>query len=182
MANIKQLIAHMRPSLMMKRLRKHQGDVSESSKANILATCRILGKKITFYTDGTHIIQGKIDVTEEEMFKSHILRYAHASLLIGEPVGDKRKIYVDATVEPIRVWLYGVTAQTFIKRTKAAIQNGQITVDSVLDQHPEKSEKEITNVRDVRLFGRRTDQSSIPSINVREAYRSGDSIVHYDTN
>jgi len=181
-AKVKQFVAHMKPSLMMKRLLRHQGDVSEGSKANVLATCRILGKKITFYTDGTHVIHGKMDVTEEEMFKSHILRYAHASLLIGEPVGDKRKIYVDATVEPIRVWLYGVTIQTFVKRAKAAIELGKLSPDFVLDQHPENSEKEITNVGNVRLFGRHIDRPSVQDGNIRKAFSSGNSTVHYDTN
>ena len=181
MAKIIQFEAHMRPSNMMKRMRKHQGNLSESDKANVLAERTILGKKVTFLTDGTHYINGKIELDDEEMFNSHILRYTHASILIDEAVGDKKKLWVDASVNPVVIWLYGVPIESFVHQAKLAINGGHLEPGFILDQHPEHFERETDYVRNVKLFGRHVDRPSVPDRDIRKAYSSGDSIVHYDT-
>ena len=153
MDKIKQFKAHVRPSGFARRMFAHQGNLSEFSKASILAERTILGKKAIFFTNGEHILKGRIDLTEEEMFKSHILRYAHASLLVNEPVGDKKRIWVDATVDPVNIWLYGMTIQKFIQQAKMAIKRGTVEPSFILDQHPEHFVEETKNVRNVRLSG-----------------------------
>lgn len=151
MDRVKQFSAHLRPSGLTKKLFKHQGNLSESDKAHILGVRTILGKKVVLYKDGTHIIKGRTDLSEEEMFNSEILRFTHASLLINQPVGDKRKIWVDATVDPVNIWLYGVTIKQFIHKAKVAIKNGVTDPSFILDQHPEHFAKEIEDVRNVKL-------------------------------
>jgi hypothetical protein len=180
-ADIKQFVAHMKPSLMMKRMCAHQGNLSEGDKAQILAERVVLGKRVTFLKDGNHYINGKIDLTEEEMFNSELLRFAHASILINQEVGDKKKLWVDASVNPVIVWLYGVPIEKFVHQAKLAINQGHIEPGFILDQHPEHFERETNYVRNVRLFGRHSDRSSVQDCNVRQAYRSGNSTVHYDS-
>lgn len=135
MGNIKYFSAHLRPSNFVKRLRQHDGNVSSGSKAKVLAKRTVLGKRITFYENGMHVIHGELDITEEEMFNSNILRFIHASLLINEPVGDKAKIWVNAAVNPVQVWLYGMPIEQFIRKALFAIRTGKVSADCLLDQH-----------------------------------------------
>ena len=127
-----------RPSKMLKRLQAHQGDVSEGSHREILATRTILGKKVTFYRDGDHRVHSR-RVSDEESYHSEILRFAHASLLINQPVGDKRRCYVDATRNPCEVWVCGLRAEDLVKQAESAIRSGTVSDEYVLDQHPEHS-------------------------------------------
>lgn len=135
-----------RPSALMKRMLRHSGDVSEGTNHKVLATRTILNRKVTFYSDGTHFIH-RTGLNEEESFNSGILRFAHASLLINMPVGDKAYCYVDATKEPMEVYVYGMKLEDFIRKAKYLIKMGKVPKDYILDQ-------EFPNVRDVRLPGK----------------------------
>lgn len=94
----------MRPTPLLKRMREHTGDVSENSKTELLCERRILGRLVKFYTNGLREVEG---LDEQESYDSEILRFAHASILIQQGVGDKRLCYVDATKDPIELWLHG---------------------------------------------------------------------------
>ena len=107
MGKIKQFVAYPKPSRLMRRMIRHRGDVSEGNTRIPVATRTLLGRKITFYHNGERVIEG-LNITDEDMFNSEILRFAHASLLTGEPVGDRRMCCVDATANPVKVWLYGL--------------------------------------------------------------------------
>jgi len=102
------LTANCKPSSFIKRMQKHRGDVSEGTQPKIIAQRRILNKIVTFYHNGLRIIEG-VDLNEQEVHESEVLRFAHASLLISAPVGDKQACYVDATKNPVEVWVYGMT-------------------------------------------------------------------------
>ena len=138
---------------MLRKMRKHSGDVSVGSKTKVMAKRSVLGRNITFYENGLRVIEGEDDVTEEQQFNSEVLRLAHASLLINDAVGDKRMCYVDARVNPVVVYIYGMLASDFVSKAKELIKTGQIAEDFVLDSPIQ----ELKNVRNVRLFGRRVD-------------------------
>lgn len=143
---------NMRPSTMLKRMRAHVGDVSEGSKSKVMAKRTILGKKVTFYENGLRIVEDK-DLTEDDEYASEVLRLAHASLLINDAVGDKRQCWVDARYEPVKVVIYNMTAEKFIKKATQLMRDGEIDPDFVLNEHVRQTE-ESKNVRNVRLFGR----------------------------
>ena len=145
----------LRPSAMLKRMRAHTGDVSESSKAEIMARRTILGRKVTFYENGLRIVHSK-DLSEDDQYNSEILRLAHASLLIGQPVGDKRQCWVDASTNPVTIVIYNTPASKFVKKVTHLMRNGDIDPDFVLNSHLRETE-ESTNVRNVRLFGNRVN-------------------------
>ena len=126
-----QLSGHLKPSAFLKRMLKHS-DVSETSKTNLLATKIILGKKARFYTDGTRTIDG-IDLTDSEQYESQILRFAHASILINEPVGDKNACWVDATKDVVEVILYNMPIKQFIQNSKSKVTYGNSDPDFLLN-------------------------------------------------
>jgi len=97
--------AILRPSGLLKRMTAHKGDVSEGNKCKLIARRKILNKYVEFYRDGTRRIFGT-GLNDEESYDSEILRFAHASILINGPVGDKRLCWVDATKDPVELWLY----------------------------------------------------------------------------
>ena len=117
MGEMKYLSGHCRPSSFMRQIIKHTGDVSEGSEHKILAIRTIVGKKVTFYRNGYRRVRD-LNLTEEDTYDSEILRLAHASILIGEAIGKKSYCYVDATVEPVEVWIYGMKAEQFLSSTK----------------------------------------------------------------
>jgi hypothetical protein len=145
------LIAHCRPSLLMKRMVEHKCDVSEGTKYKSIAKRQLLGRQITFYSNGLRVIEG-LDLTEQEQHDSEILRLTHASILIGEPVGDKRMCWVDATKDPVEIWVYGMELKDFIKRSKVLVENNLLSVDFLLEE-PLKRTSELKNERNVKLFG-----------------------------
>lgn len=118
---VKQFSATLKPSLLMRRMIKHKGDVSEGTTSKIVAVRHILGHRIDFYYNGMRIIHG-LDLTEEEMYNSEILRFAHASLLTGEAVGDKRRCYVDATINPVEVWVYNTPIKSFVSDSTSFLE------------------------------------------------------------
>jgi hypothetical protein len=149
-SNIVPFTVHMKPSAYLKRMRAHSGDLSESSKGKVLAKRTILGKKVTFYTNGLREV-ADIDLSEEDEFNSEILRLAHASILINEPVGDKEACYVDSSFDPVQIFVWGMPVDEFLSTTKEGIQSGKINKDFVFDS-PLRETKEFSDGRNVRLF------------------------------
>jgi len=96
---------NVRPSALFKRLMKHRGEISEGDRYKIIATRTILGRKVDFYRNQLRVVHGT-NLTEEESYNSELLRFAHASILINGPVGDKKICWIDATQEPVELWLY----------------------------------------------------------------------------
>lgn len=143
---------NIRPSAMLKRMRKHTGDVSEGAKAKVMAKRVILGKRVTFYENGLRVVEDK-DLSEKDEYHSEILRLAHASLLINDAVGDKNQCWVDARFDPVKVIIYNMSADKFIKKATQLMRNGTIDPDFVFNSHLRQTE-ESTNERNVRLFGR----------------------------
>lgn len=151
----------LRPSAMLKRMRAHIGDVSEGSKSKIMAERIILGKRVTFYENGLRVVHDR-DLSEDDEHQSEILRLTHASLLIGQPVGDKRQCWVDASTNPVSVVIYNMPANTFVKKATQLMRHGDIDPDFVLNSHLRQTE-ESTDERNVRLFGRRINQTHLPN-------------------
>ena len=139
-------------------MRKHRGDVSEGSQDKLIAKRSIVGKLVNFYHNGRREVRGVKGLTEEEINNSEILRLAHASLLLGEPVGDKRACYVDATKNPVEIWIYRMTVEEFLKTSKSCIVGGKLEQDFLLNE-PIKKTVELSNERNERLFGRRSSQA-----------------------
>ncbi len=111
------------PTKLHRRMHAHKGDVSEGTNFKLLAEKNILGQRVLFYTNGLRQVKG-IPLNDEEAHDSEILRFAHASLLISSPVGDKKKCYVDASKNPVEVWIYGMSAEKYIKGAEQCIANG----------------------------------------------------------
>ena len=139
--------AHCKPSIYLKRIMAHNKNVDEGNKSKIIGIRTILGKRVTFYQNGIHTIEG-INLNEEDQFNSQILRFAHASLLIGGSVGDKRGCYVDATKNPTEVWIYEYPLETFIKKYTYLMRVGSVDTDFLLE---EPLKRTIDNERNVRL-------------------------------
>ena len=145
------LTGHCRPSAYFRRITQHDGNVSEGTKHRELARRRLLNREVVFYSDGFHFID--VEITEQEQYESQILRFAHASILIGQPVGDKASCYVDATKNPIEVVIYNIPLEQFIAKSAKLIKSGQLDEDLLLGE-PVKTVTELKNERDVKLFGR----------------------------
>ena len=152
MDKIIQLTATCKPSTLMRNMSAHCGDVSEGTKSKILAQRRILNKLVTFYHNGLRVIEN-VGLNEQEIHESEILRLAHASLLIGTPVGDKRACYVDAIKNPVEIWVYGIRVEEFIKTSQRLIETQQLGLEFLLEE-PIRKTMEKTDGRNVRLFGR----------------------------
>lgn len=146
------LFANPRPSNLLKRMRKHDCDVSVGSKGKVMAHRTILGKNVTFYENGLRVVDDK-DLSEDDEHHSEVLRLAHASLLINDAVGDKNICYVDARVDPVEVHVYGMPAEEFIKQASKRISSGELDKDFVLGM-PLRQTKEFENEQNVKLFGR----------------------------
>lgn len=136
----------------MKRMLKHTGDVSEGTQGKVVATKRILNRTVTFYHNGLRQIKGT-SLNEQEAHESEILRLAHASLLVGAPVGDKRHCYVDATKNPVEVWIYNMTVEEFLKTSHSLVETQQLGIEFLLEE-PIRKTVEKKDGRDVRLFRR----------------------------
>lgn len=137
---------------MLRRMRTHQGDVSEGSKTKVMAQRTILGRTVTFYENGLRVVDDK-DLSPDDEFNSEVLRLAHASLLINDAVGDKSQCWVDARTDPVQVWLYDHPAPQFVRKAQLAIRRGQLDQDFVLNL-PLRRTREYEDERNVRLFGR----------------------------
>lgn len=131
--SIIRLKANIKPSTLFEVMNQHRGDVSEGTDGKELARRIMLGRKVKFFHDGRHIVESE-NITEEEEYNSELLKLAHASLLVGGPVGDKRYVYVDATKNPVEVWLYNQPAEQFINASVAVIQDGTIPEEFIKDE------------------------------------------------
>jgi len=132
MGHIIQLGGHCRPSLLTRRLTAHSGDVSEGAARQPVAVRNICGRRVTFYRNGERRIDG-VTLTDQELHDSELLRFAHASVLIGQPVGDRRKLWVDASQPQCEVWVAGVRVEELIARAKTAANLGVVPAGLVLD-------------------------------------------------
>jgi len=121
----------LKPSTFLKRMSAHR-DVSEGSGRRLIAERKILGFNTRFYSDGTRAVQ-RLDLTETEQFDSQVLRFAHASIIINEPVGDKNACWVDATKNPVEIILFNKPIKSFLKDTKQLVSSGKCDPDFVLD-------------------------------------------------
>jgi hypothetical protein len=144
--------AKLIPSAYLKRIFRHNSEVSEGSKSKVIARRKLLGRVVTFYQNGLRLIDG-INITEQEQFDSQILKFAHASILIEGPVGDKKACYVDATKNPIEVWVYEQRIEDFIKKYMTLTRTGNVDVDFLLGKSLIHSE-ELEHERNVKLLGR----------------------------
>lgn len=144
---------NMQPSGTMSRMLRHKGDVSEGTKYKIIAKRIIMNRKVTFYHNGLREVEG-LGLDEQEEHDSEILRLAHASILVKQPVGDKKMCYVDATKNPVEVWVYGMLAEKFIKESTRVVGTGQLEKDFLLNEPIQTTLEVKDHERDVRLFGR----------------------------
>lgn len=152
MSRIIQFRAHARPTGFFRQILNHTGDVSEGSTHKILTTRIVAGKKVTFYHNGYRKVHN-LKLTEEDTHNSEILRLVHASILTRGPIGKKSYCYVDATYDPVEVWVYGMRLEKFLASSKKVIVSGELDRDFLLDL----SLKEISEVHDERnerFFGR----------------------------
>lgn len=145
-----QLTANCKPSTLMRKMLKYKGDVSEGTQYKIVARRKILKRDVVFYANGLRFIEGT-DLNEQEMYDSEILRLAHASLLINAPVGDKKLCYVDATKNPVEVWIYSMPIKEFIKTSRRLIETQQLDLEFLLEE-PIRKIVEKKNGRNVGLF------------------------------
>jgi hypothetical protein len=101
-------------------LERVKPSISEGDKRKVIAKRQLLGKQVTFFANGEREVEGnKLD--EQELYNSEVLRLAHASILASVPVGDKDTCYVDATVNPVIVWVQGVPIEQYIRAHKQGI-------------------------------------------------------------
>lgn len=175
MGNLINLTAECKPSALMRKMLRHKGDVSEGTQHKIIAKRRILKRCITFYHNGLRVIEGT-DLNEEEMHNSEILRLAHASLLIDAPVGDKKLCYVDATKNPVEVWVYGMPVEEFLKTSRRLVETQQLGIEFLLEE-PIRKTVEKTNGRNVRLFRKQPRHPHLSHKLLVETECSGDCSV-----
>ena len=90
-------------------------DLSETTRPRLIAVRTVLGKKVSFFSNGEHVVDG-VKMSSAEMQESEVMRFAHASILMGRPAGDKKTLLVDACCDPAEVWIYGQRAAEFINR------------------------------------------------------------------
>lgn len=175
MGRIIQFTANCKPSALMKNMLKHRGDVSEGTQFRILAKRKILKRNVTFYHNGLRFIEGT-DLNEQEMHESEILRLAHASILINAPVGDKKLCYVDATKNPVEVWIYGMTMREFLVTSKHLVETQQLGLEFLLEE-PIRKSVEKKNVRNERLFRKQSSNPRLPYQLLVEAKCSGNVFI-----
>ncbi|HUT60882.1 MAG TPA: hypothetical protein VNA25_23795 [Phycisphaerae bacterium] len=143
------LSAKLTASAMVNNMRRHQGDVSEGTQHRPLAVRSILGHRCEFFRDGTHTVDGT-EISEEEQFGSEVLRFAHASLLTGLPVGDKKLCWVDASTNPAEVWIHGFEGNDYIRRARALVNKG-VPPDFIVDSPLETSAAAIRGVENFTI-------------------------------
>lgn len=105
MGNIILARAILKPTRLYKRIIAHK-DVSEGSVDQLIARRIILNYEVLFYRDGRRKIRN-LELEDQDIHDSEILRFTHASILLSEPCGDKKYCYVDASVNPVEVWIFG---------------------------------------------------------------------------
>lgn len=138
MGRIVDLSAHCKPTAFYRRVNEHnKDDHSCGSRGTLIAIRRLLKREVRFYNNGERVIVGG-DLNEQELHDSEILKFSHASILINQPVGDKKVLWVDATINPVDVWIYGEPWQNFLKRSKDAIINGIIDPEFAIEENPVK--------------------------------------------
>lgn len=101
----------VRPRKALRDSIRHR-DVSEGSRHYVIAERILLGYLVLFFNDGYRHVEG-IDLNDEELHNSELLRFAHASLLINQPVGEKTYLYVDSSQKVVDVWLYGKQIKSY---------------------------------------------------------------------
>ena len=121
-----------RPTKLMRRLQEHRGDVSSSDMCRLIAKRNLLGQTVRFYTSGEHVIEGST-LPLADQYDSELLKFAHASLLVNGPVGDKRKLWVDATTDPCQVWIEGHSVVDFLRRARRRVMDGTISVAELFE-------------------------------------------------
>ena len=146
MSRVHELSGTAKPSALFKNMQKHRGNPSEGSSHRLIGTRTVLGKKVQFFSDGTRKAHG-IRLSEEEEYGSQILRLTHASLLVNEPVGDKRKFWVDATKNPVEIWIDDKPMSQFVSECKVAIRAGIVDPKFVADENPDRVSLEMQKLQ-----------------------------------
>jgi len=139
MGSVKSLTAKLKPSRLLMSMCKHS-DVSEGTNYKIVATRVVLGKRVDFYHNGLRKVHG-VDLGEQDSHDSELLRFTHASILTGVPSGDKGLLYVDASVNPVEVWLWGVKAEEHLAIAKQAITSGAVDPGFLIEEPLEKTKE-----------------------------------------
>lgn len=139
MGKIIQLTANLKPSNLLRRMRKH-AEVSEGSKHRLVATRIVLGKRVDFYHNGLRKVHG-LELDEQEIHDSEVLRFAHASILTGLPSGNKDLLYVDASVNPVEVWIEGMPFKKYMNMAKQAVQFGVVDPEFFIEQPLNKTKE-----------------------------------------
>jgi hypothetical protein len=165
------LRAALRPSGFMRRMLRHS-DVSEGTKFKVIAKRQILKRIVTFYHNGLRVVEGT-DLNEQEMHESEILRLAHASILVGAPVGDKKACWVNATVNPVSVWVYGMPIEEFLATSQRLVETQQLGIEFLLEE-PVRKVMEKRNGRNVRLFGKQPSHAHLSHQLLVETEHLGD--------
>ena len=141
------LSAHvtMQPSRMLKRMREHSGDVSRSDKGVVMARRTILGRRVTFYENGVHTVEGG-SLTEEDEYGSGIFKLAHASILTNKPAGDKSQIWVDATTDKVKIYVRNMTLEEYYRRVKKLLQSNELGLEQFINTPLKKIQEDfLTN-------------------------------------
>lgn len=107
--------ATLKPTKSFSKVLKHSGDVSENDKAYLIAQRIIFGKKCKFYSDGTRLVEGM----PEEFAQGDLMKLTHASILTNIPCGHKGFIYVDATNNEFKLWMYNKRIRTLMDAVEA---------------------------------------------------------------
>ena len=94
------------------------GNGNISDKRQLIAKRTILGTRCEFFSNGEHTCDRRL--CDQEQHDSQLLKFAHASIIAGEPVGDKNRLWVDATKNPVEVWIYGSSAEVIRARAREA--------------------------------------------------------------
>lgn len=176
MASYIHLTAKCQPSQLMRSMLRHTGDISEGTRGKIIAKRWILKKVVTFYHNGLRVITGT-DLSEQEAHESEILRFAHASILIRAPVGDKKLCYVDATKNPVEVWVYGMPIEEFLATSRRLVETQQLGIEFLLEE-PIRKTVEKKNVRNGGLFGKQPHHPHLSHRLLVETECLGDSFAN----
>lgn len=133
------LAAHVtiKPSRMLKRMREHSGDISESDKGTVMARRTILGRKVTFYENGVHTVEGG-SMTEEDEFGSGLLKLAHASISTNKPAGDKSQLWVDATTDNVKIYMRNMTFAEYKRKAKELLRSGKLSLEQFINTTPKE--------------------------------------------